>query len=398
MDAGKTVNKGRQNDSGPFKIAVISIAHLCHDIFTSFLSPILPLLIEKLALSYAAAGFISVLIRIPSLFSPVVGAFFDRRTLKHLVILSPTVTAAAMCLMGVAPNYYAIALLALITGVSSTCFHVPSPVVIHEVAGKRVGAAMSAFQIGGELSRTVGPLVVLFALSLWTFEGLYRLIPFGMAASFFLYKIFGAVEPSSDSAQSHVRGRVLETLNGARRLFTGIFGILLCKSLTASVLAAFLPTYLTVHGKSLWLSGSALALLQGAAVAGVFISGTLSDRIGCERVLLLLTCGTPLMMLLFVFSGGWMTVACLVLLGITAFSSTPVLLSLVQKHGFSSPATANGIYMTINFMLSSLSVLLAGAVSDMVGIGMTFKLCAACSWVGLPCVWMLKNGAGKQGK
>ncbi len=376
--------------SAAVKIAVLSAAHLFHDIYTSFLSPILPLLIEKLALSYAAAGCISVIIRVPSLFSPLVGAVLSRRTMKAAVIVSPAVTAAAMCLMGTATSYYLVAVLALVAGISSTCFHVPSPVLIHESAGSRTGSAMSAFQIGGELSRTVGPIVVLAAVSVWSLDGLYRLIPFGLAASVFLYVSLGGFQPHEIKGKSKARGRVIDTFRSARFLFAALFGILLCKSFSASVLAAYLPTYLKMHtGKSLWVSGSALALLQGAGMAGVFLSGTLSDKLGCERILLILTCSAPAGMLLFVFTTGWATVFCLVLLGLTAFSSTPVLLSLIQKKRFSSPATANGIYMTMNFLLGALTVMFAGFLSDTIGIAATFRLSAYASWIGVPFVVLL---------
>lgn len=377
---------------GRYKIAVISVGHLCHDIYTSFLSPILPLLIEKFSLSFAAAGFISVLIRVPSLFSPYVGAVVDRRTMKHIVILSPTVTAAAMCLMGVAPNYYFLSALSVLVGISSTCFHVPSPVLIHEIAGRRVGAAMSSFQIGGELSRTVGPLVVLCAVSLWSLEGIYRLIPLGAATSLMLLAAFGGLQPpeeSPDKTGPQGVARIAETIRGARGFYLSIFGVLLCKSCSASVLAAFLPTYLSSQGKSVWLAGSALAFLQGCAIVGVFLSGVLSDKIGCTRMILIITVLTPLAMMLFVCAHGYLFVAALVLVGLSAFSSTPALLSLIQKHGFAFPATANGIYMAINFFLGSLAVMAAGFLADRIGIGATFNVCALGAWLGIPAALLL---------
>ena len=383
--------KKRMRDGNVFKIFVISFGHLCHDIYTSFLSPLLPLLINKLALSYASAGFISVVLRLPSLFNPFIGAYVDRFNLKYIVIVSPTITAIAMCLMGSAPTYQIIILLALIAGVSSSCFHVPTPVFLKELAGKRVGAAMSSFQIGGELSRTIGPIVVLGAVSLWTINGIYRLIPLGLFMSFFLFWAFRNLPQRTISHQLNVTSSILTTFNNARVLFISIFGILLCKSLTASVLAAFLPTYLTTSGESLWFSGGALSILQAAAVAGVFISGTLSDKFGCKKVLIFLTAFTPIFMLLFIHSSGWIFIISLLLLGITSFSSTPVILALIQKSGFAFPSIANGLYMTINFMLSSSMILVVGKLSDIIGIEPTFNVCALCSFIGLPFVFLLKS-------
>lgn len=375
-----------------FKIVIISVGHLCHDIYTSFLSPLLPLLIKKLELTYTSAGFISVMLRLPSLFNPLIGAYVDRFNLKYIVIISPTITAIAMCLIGLAPTYQVIAILVLITGISSSCFHVPTPVLIKELAGKRIGAAMSSFQIGGELSRSIGPMVVLGAVSLWTINGIYRLIPIGLIMSFLLFWIFRELPDPNPPAHEHkISGSILNTLNHARTLFVSMFGILLCKSLTASVLTAFLPTYLTAKGESLWFSGGALSLLQASAIGGVFVSGTLSDKIGCKKMLVILTASTPFLMLLFIYSNGWFFIVSLLLLGLSAFSTTPVILALIQKSRFRYPSIANGLYMTINFMLSSTMILFAGALSDAIGIESTFNWCALCSLIGLPFAIFLKD-------
>ena len=380
------------SDTKKAKIFIISGSHLFHDMYTSFLAPVLPLLIEKFAFSYAAAGFLSVLMRLPSLVSPAVGSWADRRSLKYLVIASPALTAIAMCLMGNVSSYFGLAVLAAIAGISSTCFHVPAPTLLKAVAGRRPGMAMSFFQVGGELSRTIGPIVVLCAVSWWTLAGLYRLIPFGVGVSLFLHWAFQDLPAVHTPAGSSAgRSRIVEVLCHERSLFLALLGILVCKSFSASVVAAFLPVYLTAQGASVWLAGSALALLQAAAIAGVFITGTLSDKIGCKKMLLGLTIVTPVSMLLFIYSSGWLLIVALVLLGLTAFSSTPVVLSLIQQRCTAYPSTANGMYMMISFTLGSLAVLLAGVLSDAIGIAGAFKICAGCSLLGLPFLLLLNR-------
>ena len=82
-------------------VLTISFAHLVHDIYSSFLAPILPLLIEKLSISYAMVGFLSLIQRLPSLANPFVGLMADRLALRYLLILSPVITAITMSLLGV---------------------------------------------------------------------------------------------------------------------------------------------------------------------------------------------------------------------------------------------------------------------------------------------------------
>ncbi len=373
------------------KILIISFGHLCHDIYTSFLSPVLPVLIKKFELTYSNAGLISVMLRLPSLFNPFIGAWADRLNLKFFVIISPAITATAMCLMGSAPDYAFLIVLALAAGIGSSCFHVTSPVLLAKFSGRRTGAGMSSFQIGGELARTLGPIIVLGAVSIWTLEGLYRLIPIGFICSFIFYWSFRDVPGNNTKPKHNVRGSILKTLKGEKLLFLAITGILLSKSFTASIIAAYLPTYLNTEGESLWFSGGALSIVEAAAVIGVLITGTLSDRIGCKRMLFFITTSTPIAMALFLYSSGWLFIVSLVFIGLCAFSSAPVLLSMIQKRDLPYPSIANGLYMTLNFILSSGMILLAGFLSDIAGMEYTFKIFAAFSPVGIIFVFLLKE-------
>ncbi len=98
------------------------------------------------------------------------------------------------------------------------------------------------------------------------------------------------------------------------------------------MLGAYLPTYLTFKGSGLWFAGGSLSLLQAFAIIGVCITGPLSDRIACEKMLLLLAVAAPVAMFFCLYSEGWLFIISLCFAGLTAFSSTPVMLSLIQKE------------------------------------------------------------------
>lgn len=180
------------------KVVSVSIAHHIHDIYSSFLAPILPVLMEKFSISYALAGLLNVIQRIPSLSNPFIGMIADKMSVRYFIIFAPALTAVSMSLIGVAPSYIFVALLLLVTGVSSTLFHVPAPVMIKHVSGNKIGKGMSFYMAGGELARTIGPVTVLGAISLWGFEGTYRLIPLGLIASGILFFKFKDVQIRQD--------------------------------------------------------------------------------------------------------------------------------------------------------------------------------------------------------
>jgi len=86
------------------RVSLVSSAHFVHDLYTSFLSPLLPLIIEKLSLSLSQAGLLSTVMQIPALLNPFIGLFADNRGLaRWLVILAPTLTAVPMSFIGLAP-------------------------------------------------------------------------------------------------------------------------------------------------------------------------------------------------------------------------------------------------------------------------------------------------------
>jgi len=372
------------------KIYLISLAHLIHDIYTSFLSPVLPILIENFSLSYTFASLLRMVMRIPSLLNPLIGHIADNSGLKYFVALAPAITAVAMSLIGNAPNYWSLLILLFIAGISSSFFHVPAPVILKKISDNRLGASMSCFQIGGELSRTIGPIIVLGAISLWGFSGIYRLIPFGVIISLILLvKLKNEKIPRKKTEKLSFRKSISETLKHEQILFIALTGLILMKSFTASVLAAFLPTYLKSMGYSLWMSGGALSILQAAAIIGVFLTGTISDRIGRKRLLILLGICSPLTMFIFLFFIKSLMIPTLILLGFLSFSSTPVILALIQESNFKYPSIANGMYMMISFIVGSLVVLLFGITADIVGLEKAFYISAACSLSGLPFVWLI---------
>ena len=186
-------------------IALIGTSHFLHDVYTSFLAPALPFLIEKLGITYGLAGLLHVIQRIPSLLNPFVGMMADRMSMRYLVIFSPAVTGIAMSLIGIAPGYVFLALLLLVSGISSTVYHIPTPVMVKKLSGTRIGKGMSFYMLGGELARTAGPMVIYGLISIWGLEGTYKMMPLGLIASAILYFRLGHVKISQDIKKQDIK-------------------------------------------------------------------------------------------------------------------------------------------------------------------------------------------------
>jgi len=134
------------------KILALSICHFIHDIYSSFLAPLLPLFIEKFSMSLSQAGLLASAAQIPSLLNPYIGTLADRISVRYFIILAPAMTAVPMSLIGLAPSYGILLILLFITGISVAVFHVPSPVMISRLSGTKKGLGMSFYMTGGELA------------------------------------------------------------------------------------------------------------------------------------------------------------------------------------------------------------------------------------------------------
>ena len=371
------------------KVITISFGHLVHDTYSAFLAPMLPLLIAKLGISLSMAGLLDVTRKIPSLFNPFIGLLADKICVRYFVILTPAITAVSMSLLGLAPTYTVLFILLFISGISSTLFHVPSPVMVKNFSADKTGTGMSYFMFGGELARTLGPLIITAALAYWGLEGSFRVMPVGILASIILYFKLKNVQMIHHNGEK--KDNAADTAKQLIPFFIAVAGFQFFRAGMKSALTLYLPTYLTDKGESLWLAGISLSILQFAGAAGTFATGYIADKISPRTTLLIIAVSTPLFMWFFIGAGEFTKLPLLIILGFLIFASGPVILALVQDTNTQRPAFVNGIYMTINFMLSSLMVLAVGILGDNIGLDRTMEIFAILAFFSVPFVFIIKK-------
>ncbi len=371
------------------KVATIAAAHAVHDTYSSFLPPLLPVFIEKLLLTKAEAGLLAVFLQGPSLLQPLIGHMGDRRDLRGAVILTPTVTAVCMCLLGVAPAYGAIALLLVTAGVSSAVLHSVAPVVTGRISGLRLGFGMGFWMVGGELGRTLGPILLVSALAAVGMAGLPWLAVGGVGASALLaFGMRGMAPEPKTKAQSASAGREWRAMRG---FFVPLTGVVVARASMMAAFTTFLPVFLHEEGVSLWWAGASLSVLEAAGVAGALMGGSASDVLGRKKVVAASLLVTPVLMVGFVYVAGWGRVPLLLGLGFAGLMATPVIMAWVQEGFPENRALANGTYMALNFVARAIAVVLVGGLADGIGMRQAFLVCAALGVLGTPFVFRLSG-------
>ncbi len=375
-------------------VVTLGFAHFIHDVYTAFLSPILPLLIEKLKMNLAMAGSLSFFVSLPSLFNPVVGAALDRGGLsKWLVIVSPALSAIGMCLVGMAPNYILLMLLLLTCGISVAAIHVAAPPMVSQISGKRTGRGMGVFMLGGELARTAGPLIAVWAVSVFTLEGLWKMAPIGIVASGILWWRVRRIEITP---REKPPTGLIAVWKEMRFTIFAVMGIMTARGFMAAAMTSFLPTFEYSNGTGLLWANLALFAFQFGGAAGALASGTISDWLGRKKVLIALVTAAPPLMLVFLNFEGPVRWISLVLMGFVTISTTPVLMTLMMESSGENPAAANGTFLMMSFALRAVIVIFVGLIADVVGLRTTYYICAAVATLGIPFVLMLPKQVVKK--
>lgn len=371
------------------RVSLIAFSHFIHDVYTSFLSPLLPMIIEKLSLTLTQAGLLSTVMQMPALLNPVIGLFADNRGLaRWLVILSPTLTAIPMSLVLDAPNYYVLLSFLFISGFSVALYHVPSPVLVSRYSGNRKGRGMSFYMTGGESARALGPVFAVAAVSFLGTPNFHFVLVFAVMTSVLLYF---TLEKDKEKTRIRKTGSLTAAFMEVKHVLVPIAGILTARSFMHASMGVFLTVYVEGRTGSLWYGGAALALYEAFGVAGVLSAGTLSDWLGRKKVLFSVLLIAPVSLFAFVFVSGIFQILLLLVIGFTVLSTTPVMLAIIQENADKNPSAANGLFMMISFAVRSIAVFLAGIMADAAGLENMFVFSALFGFAAIPFLIKLKN-------
>lgn len=365
------------------KVLLLSFCHFVHDIYSAFLAPLLPFIIEKFSLTLTQAGFLTTVMQLPALINPYIGKLADRMSVRYFIIFAPMATAIPMSLLGVAPNYGVLLLLMFFAGLSASLFHVPAPVMVYKLSGGKTGRGMSFYMTGGEFARTAGPIAIIGVVSMLGFEGYYPVMIVGILVSLVMFFRFKDM-PVTMKPKEKISIR--KTVKALKHILIPLSGILIVRGFMHACLTAFLPLFILQNSGNVWLSGIALALFEGAGVVGILTVGSLSDKFGRRQLLLICLIVAPVSLLLFCFVQGPLQYGLLLVTGFFLLSTTPVMLAMIQEHSVEGSSAANGVFMMMSFLARSAVVVIVGAVADVFGLSNTYIACGILGLLGIPLI------------
>ncbi|MDQ6842335.1 MAG: MFS transporter, partial [Actinomycetota bacterium] len=165
-------------------MAALSLGHLFTDVSQGSVPALLPFLIARDHINYAAAAALILAATIASsVIQPLFGHLSDRLSLPWLMPLGPALGGLGIALVGVMPSYPLIFAAVVLSGIGVAAFHPEGSRFANYVSGARRASGMSLFSVGGNLGYAVGPILMTPLVLAFGLHGtVFILIPTGAAA------------------------------------------------------------------------------------------------------------------------------------------------------------------------------------------------------------------------
>ncbi|MBV8734832.1 MAG: MFS transporter, partial [Solirubrobacterales bacterium] len=284
-------------------MTVLSGGHLCTDIAQGAVPALLPFLIARDHLSYAAASALVLAATISSsVIQPLFGHLSDRLSLPWLMLLGPGLGGLGIALVGIVPSYGLVFAAVLLSGIGVAAFHPEGSRFANYVSGARRASGMSLFSVGGNLGFALGAALLTPALLVFGLRGtLLVLVPTWLMAGVLAHELPRLARFRSDVVAGQVR-------RGGERDAWGPFavlaGVIAMRSFIYFGLITFIALYWVrdLHTGKAFGSVALVALLLGGA-AGTLAGGPLADRFGRRAVLIGSMISIPPLVVALLLSG-----------------------------------------------------------------------------------------------
>jgi FSR family fosmidomycin resistance protein-like MFS transporter len=345
------------------RVFTLSLAHMVTDIYLPVITTMLPLLILTYGYSYFLAGLLVTSYNITSsLTQPLFGWASDRLGFQIHIAVSLLISGVFISLMGLTGNYPLLLFFAALAAIGHSSFHPAALSLVSRIASNlNRGKITSIFVVGGNLGYAIGPLLAGAAIAYAGLPGTVLLIIPALVMAVILRWF---VPPVKVDGKEQAAPRASVSGHAARKTLLVLFSASTLRAWAAFTAIAFLPLYLIGLGYSLFSANLLISLMLLAGVASQIIGGIISDRWGRkEFVITGLLLSIPVF-ILFLLTSGVLQIACLILFGLTLWSSFAITVAMSHEIMPDQIGLTSGLMIGVAIGAGGIGVAVSGLVAD----------------------------------
>lgn len=358
----------------------LTLAHTVLDSYATLLSHLQPPLLAKFATAATRNSLAGNFVSISSLFSSfgqiVFGWLSDRIRTVHFVTFGIGLTALGLSLLLVAPSTLYVYLLLTIGGIGIAAFHPQATAYAGALASEGRGMGTSIFLTGGNIGRSLGPLVLLFIPYRFGMDHLvWEMIP-GLLLALLVPKVL-KFEKALDLTAT-TRGTPIDEPRPQESFWT-VASPRMLPLVVLFIIAAFrtvtltgLETFLSVHLDNLnyadQVRSLVLALFIFAGSMGIMSSGWLITRVNTFVLLLISLLGAPPLLYASLHNDGFSFLVLLFLGNVLLSSSITVNIILAQMMLRGHESIASSFMMGAAWGVGGLLNKIVGVLGDQFGL------------------------------
>ncbi|MBI5651977.1 MAG: MFS transporter [Chloroflexi bacterium] len=356
-------------------VIAATLAHFSVDVYSGMLPLILLILTDPLRMTYAQVGLVSMSFTLTSSLSqPLFGWLGDRYGHRWLTVAAVAMIATTVGVMRFVNEYVWLIVLALIAGLGSGAFHPQGATLAAHAPRELRGRAASIFMLGGNSGYALGPIfgARVFALAGAFLPGVFALIGIAQAA------LVGWIIPPQTREEPKLKTLVAKSVQPFVASIAVTLGLVIfLRAWIHSSVTTYIPQVYKSLGFSTDAAGQILFNILLPVAIGGLIGGTLSDKVGRRRILILSTAlaGPALWGLLQTANETSFLLA--PLLGLTLGASIPVTLVMAQSLIPRGMGMMSGVVFGFTFIAGGIGVAINGLIADQFGIVPTMTLNAA---------------------
>ena len=345
-------------------LIALSLVHFSGDFYSSFVSPLFPVFMDKMGLSLTQIGILAGISRfLMFIIQPLSGYWADRHPSRSFILIGLLMPILCIPLAGLTTSFYGLLLCIMIGSAGSSLFHPPVTGMVPLYAGRNHGLAMSIYNTAGTLAFGVGPIFITWFVTWFGLKAMPVTMAIGLSIWIYFYWVIP--KPTGDGmAQYGFLETLRQTLGSVWQPILLIWIVMVMRALVGQSLMTFMPVLWVQKGHTIVSAGILFSIFTLSGTVAGILCGYISDRMGYKR-LLWITHGfmAPFLLMFLLVPGKWIYPAT-ILAGGFNMASLPLGVVMAQKIAPKGRSMVASLMMGLAFGTGGILSPIIGKLGD----------------------------------